>query len=135
MEVNDLPKDIRVFGFEVKSFPNGINQAFDTLIKQVSGTGEPRSYYGISTMANGKITYYVTAEEVHEGEAEKYGYQRQVFERGKYLVVTLKNWKQNTNSIKDLCHQLVSDARTDKSKPMIEWYKNDDEMMCMLKML
>jgi hypothetical protein len=32
-------------------------------------------------------------------------------------------------------HEIMRDGRVDKTKPCVEWYKNDDEMMCMIKQL
>jgi predicted transcriptional regulator YdeE len=133
METYDLPNDIKAFGFQVTNFPQGIGEAFETLIKTVPG-GFDRPYYGISYMdQNGKMIYNVTASEKYEGEAEKYNYKRFVIDKGEYLTITLPGWREKTNCIKDLFHEIITDSRADKTKPAIEWYKNDDEMMCMVK--
>jgi predicted transcriptional regulator YdeE len=133
MEIYNLPNDIKAFGFQVTNFPEGIGEAFETLIKTIPG-GFDRPYYGISFMdQNGKMIYNVAAQEKYEGEAEKYNYKGFVIERGEYVTITLRDWRKKTDCIKDLFHEIMGDSRVDKTKPAIEWYKNDDEMMCMVK--
>jgi predicted transcriptional regulator YdeE len=133
MELFELKNDVRAFGFQVKSFPQGIGEAFDTLIAMVS-EGLNRSYYGISWMDDqGQPMYIAAVEEKNEGEAEKNKCERYIIEKGKYSVVTLMDWRQKTETIKDIFHQMMDQPHIDHTKPCIEWYKNDDEMLCMLK--
>jgi len=50
--------DVKVFGIEVKTFPAGIGEAFDELIKRTGDCAGERNYYGISSMNNdGKMIY------------------------------------------------------------------------------
>ena len=35
---------------------------------------------------------------------------------------------------KDVFHEIMQDERADHTKPAVEWYKNDDDMLCMVKM-
>lgn len=30
-------------------------------------------------------------------------------------------------------HQLMQNNKTDKTKPLVEWYKSEEEMFCMVK--
>lgn len=134
MEIVDLKNDIKVFGLRVKTFPDGIDKAFDSLLKKIPG-GFDRSYYGISSMtADGTCIYKAVAQEKYEGEAEKYNYERDTINKGEYLTVSLMDWRKKTDSIKDIFHEMMKDERVDKSQPCVEWYKNDDEMACMMKM-
>jgi hypothetical protein len=135
METYELKKDLNVFGFQVNDFPNGIGKAFDTLVEKVPG-GFNRSYYGISTMTkDGKFIYLATALEKNPGEAEQLHYQRYKIENGVYLTETVHNWRKKTDTIKDIFHRMMQDERADKTKPCMEWYKNEDEMICMVKTL
>ena len=45
--IYQLLHDLPVFGVEVKTFPKGIQEAFDALSKMLAATAK-RSYYGIS---------------------------------------------------------------------------------------
>jgi hypothetical protein len=133
MEIYNLPEDVKVFGFTVESFPAGIGEAFELLIKAIPG-GSDRSYYGISYLdENGQMIYKATALEKFESEAGKYIYDRYLIEKGEYLSVPVYSWREKTNCIKDVFYEIIQDNRVDKTKPAIEWYKNDHEMMCMVR--
>jgi predicted transcriptional regulator YdeE len=134
MKKYNLINDVKVFGFKVNSFPAGIGVAFDELIKKTGDPAGARAYYGISEFKDGKMIYYVVAEEKTEGEAEKYNYEKLKIEKGEYLTSTLFDWRKKTECIKDVFYEIIQDNRVNKSKPAIEWYKNDNEMMCLVKM-
>lgn len=133
MEKYNLKEDIKVFGTPVKTFPVGIDAAFDELIKKTGDSAEERNYYGVSTMRNGIVLYNAMAEEKYEGEAAKYNCEKYLIEKGEYLITTVKDWKQKTHTIKDVFSDIVQHANADTAKPAIEWYKNEREMLCMLK--
>lgn len=133
MEIYDLPEDVEVFGFTVKSFPAGIGEAFELLIKTIPG-GFDRPYYGISYVdENGRMIYKATALEKFESEAEKYRFEQITIPKGEYLAITVYDWRSKTDCIKDVFNEILQDRRADKTKPAIEWYKNNDEMMCMVQ--
>lgn len=128
-----MKTDIKVFGVKVKSFPNDIGKAFDGLIKMFP-EGDTPSYYGISQMAeNGSMEYFATAEEIYNGEAEKYNCDRYTIGKGEYMKETIHDWPRKTDSIKNVFHEMIQDNRVDKTKPAVERYKNDQEILCMVK--
>jgi predicted transcriptional regulator YdeE len=131
MEKYNLTNDVKVFGTEVKIFPGGIGEAFDELVKMLGGFN--RSFYGISKFDNGKMVYYAAAEETFPGEAGKYDCKTYTIEKGEYLTEIIKNWRSKTECIKDVFQKLIDDDRVDNTKPAVEWYKNDDEMLCMVQ--
>ena len=133
MEKQKFENDLQVFGIEVKTFPNNIGNAFDELVKKTGDSAGKRNYYGISEFKHGKMIYYATAEEKHEGEAEKYNYESLKIEKGEYLAETLKNWRDKTDCIKDVFTEMMRSDAVDKEKPCVEWYKNDEEMLCMMR--
>jgi predicted transcriptional regulator YdeE len=133
MKIYNLPNVLKVFGFRVNSFPEGIAEAFESLIKMVPD-GFERPYYGIGYMdKDGQIIYKAAALEKYEAEAEKYKCERYTIEKGEYLTVTVHDWHKKTSSIKNVFHEIMLDSRVDKTKPCVEWYKNDDEMICMIQ--
>lgn len=134
MQKTTLNNDVRVFGKEVKTFPAGVNDAFAELIKKTGDAAGERNYYGVSNMnGSGKMIYKALAEEKYEGEAEKYNYETSSIEKGEYLYEVLKDWRNKIDCIKDVFQKMMQDDRIDKTKPAVEWYKNDDEMWCMVK--
>ena len=134
METYNLKNDLKVFGKEVPTFPRGVSDAFHQLITIIPD-GSNRAYYGLSHMdETGKIIYKAAAEEKYAGEAEKYNCDRYIIEKGEYLAVTLADWRGKTDCIKDMFHDMMEDDRADKTKEVVEWYKTDTEMLCLVKM-
>jgi len=134
MEKYNLNNDIKVFGLQVKTFPSGIGEAFDELIKKTGDCAGARDYYGVSEFKDGKMIYHATAAEKFAGEAKKYNYEELEIEKGEYLVSTVVEWQKKTECIKDVFSEIIEDPRVNKTKPAIEWYKSDIEMMCLVKM-
>jgi len=133
MEIYNLQHNVKVFGFRVKSFPAGIGEAFESLIKMVPG-GFDRAYYGIGYRSEGgQMSYIAAALEKYEGEAEKYNCERYIIEKGEYLAISVYDWRKKTGCIKDVFHEIIQDTRVDKTKPAVEWYKTDHEMACMVQ--
>jgi hypothetical protein len=132
MDKYKLQNDVKTFGFRVKTFPMGIGEAFDQLVK-LFPSDEQRSYYGVGEFGkDGSVLYYALAEERFAGEAEKYGYPVKVIEKGEYLTETIKDWTSKTNCIKDVFAEMMKDNRIGKDKPCVEWYKTMEEMLCMV---
>lgn len=130
----NLAADIKAFGFVVSTFPAGIGDAFDILIQKTGDCAGARNYYSLSEFENGKMVYYALAEEKFPDEAKKFNYEKFTIEKGKYLIETVSEWQKKTNSIKDVFSGIIQDPRVNKTKPAIEWYKSEDEMMCMVQM-
>jgi len=133
MEKYRIENDIPVFGLQVKTFPSGIGKAFDQLIRLLRG-GFDRSCYGISFLnTNGTMVYIAAAIEIVDGEAEKFGCERYLIEKGEYLIEPIHNWREKTGLITGVFHAMMNDGGVDRKKPAVEWYKNEKEMWCMLK--
>jgi hypothetical protein len=133
MEQLTIDNDLKVFGIEVKTFPAGIDEAFRELIRKTGDLPGARNYYGVSSMKDARIIYKAVAEQKFNDEAEKLNFEKSIIEKGAYLFTTLKNWRTQTNCIKDIFHEMMNNDRTDKTKPCVEWYKNDEEMLCLVK--
>ncbi|HEY0680441.1 MAG TPA: hypothetical protein VGD17_19295 [Chitinophagaceae bacterium] len=133
MESYKVADDLNVFGMEVKTFPFGIPEAFDSL-KNKLRLNDDRYFFGISKCINGKVVYKAAVTEAFDGEAEQYGCERYVIEKGEYLSESLCDWPQQTHAIKEVLDILTRDDRVDDRYPCIEWYKDNKEMICMVKM-
>lgn len=133
METLTIATDVQVFGTLVTSFPLGVGEAFERLMKIVPGA-EKRSCYGISSMnEKGKVLYFAAIEEQEAAEAEKYQFESRIVPKGKYLAVTVLDWLQKTHCIKDIFHDMMRDERFGRDTPCVEWYKDDSEMVCLLQ--
>jgi len=133
MEKYNIPDDLKVFGFQVKTFPNGIGESFDKLMKMLPN-GDGRSFYGISKFVQQGIAYYVATTELAEGEAVKFGCEEYIIEKGIYLKESIMDWRNNIECIKDVFDRMLKDQLADRSHPCVEWYKTMDEMFCLVKM-
>lgn len=134
MEKYHINNDVNVFGFEVKSFPEGIGEAFDALVSKVPG-GFSRDYYGITfTDTNNRTVYLATAAEKERDEAEKLQYERYTIRKGDYITETVWGWRKKTDLIKHVFDRLLSSVNGTPTGPCVEWYKDDNEMLCMVKL-
>jgi hypothetical protein len=133
MEIYHIPHNVKVFGNEVKTFPQGIGEAFDKLVKTLPEK-DGRPYYGISWCVGNSITYIAAAEQQQEGEAKNYGCKTYIVEKGDYLSVPVYDWQSKIATIKNVFEAIMKDSRADNNQPAIEIYKNDKEMLCMVKM-
>ena len=128
-----ISNDINVIGSEVKTFPFGIDHAFQELVKRIPG-GFSRPYYGIGECIDGKIIYIAAALEKSEGEGKQLRLQSYKIEKGNYLSEQITDWRSKTSCIKDVFEDMYKDDRADRSAPSIEIYENDDLMRCLVKM-
>lgn len=133
METYKIEKDIPVFGFEVKTFPDGINEAFESLVKKVP-EGLGRDYYGITFRdSENRIVYLATAMEKEHDEAEKYQCDRYTIKKGDYATERIWDWRKKPATIKSVFEKLFKSTRC-LSGPCVEWYKGENEMLCMVKL-
>lgn len=132
METLLLKSDINVIGFPVKTFPNGISEAFDLLVAKIPERLK-RSYFGISMTVDGEMVYVAAVEENDKNEGEKLNLMRYTISKGEYNTVTVTKWRDKLDSIKDIFQEMMKHHSADLSQPCIEWYKNNDVMVCMVK--
>ena len=131
MELYKQSEDIGVIGIHINTFPVGIKEAFDSLMKTF---GVGRNYYGISWMdERNSVQYYAMVKEAFPGEGENHRYERLTIEKGEYKTETVYNWLNKTDCIKDVFHDLMANNKPNKNHPCIEWYQSDEEMLCMVK--
>ncbi|HEY2727049.1 MAG TPA: hypothetical protein VGI61_07755 [Parafilimonas sp.] len=81
------------------------------------------------------MIYKAVAEERFDGEAKKYKYEKSKIEKDDYFFEVLKNRQDKTNCIKDIFNEMMKDEHVNKTKPCVKWYKNNDEMLCIVKAL
>jgi hypothetical protein len=132
MEIIKIKENISTFGFRVHTFPEGIKEAFDNLMNLVPD-GIDRTYYGISYMSGDEIIYHAAVQELNPGEAEKYNCDRYTIEHGEYMADRVHQWMKKVHTIKDIFGAMLKDDCPVEQRPAIEWYLNDDEMICMIR--
>ena len=132
MEVLTINEDIPIVCKLIPTFPLQIKEGFDELAEKFGM--EERAFYGISKMdADCNIIYMAAVTEVKPAEGEPYGYTQLTIPKGEYLSETIHNWMSKTDQIKDIFGRLMEEPVFDDSFWCVEWYKSDDEMMCMVR--
>ena len=132
MKDYQIRSNINVMGAIVKTFPMGIGEAFENLLKKIPG-GFSRNYFGIGECKDGKIIYIAGAEEKSPSEANELGLDHFVIEKGNYLAEEVLDWRTKTNCIKDVFEQMYKNERADRSAPSIELYLDDKRMLCLVR--
>tara|TARA_R110002012_G_scaffold298643_1_gene497215 strand:+ start:2616 stop:3023 length:408 start_codon:yes stop_codon:yes gene_type:complete len=131
-EIN-LESDLNLICVRAKSFPQGIEESFKTLESKVP-TRKGRECYGIYEENESGITYRAGMLKKTDDEDVKYGLENFTVKKGKYLGVTINNWKSNIPKIGQTFDKIVEDERVEKNSPSIEVYKGMNDLICMVKM-
>jgi len=135
MNIYKLEKDIHVFCKAAKSFPGGVLEAHQSLHRLVSFSPQ-RQYYGISWMdKNGDIIYKAAAAELTPGELSKHNLETFTIRKGDYIYIDIKNFMENVPAIGPAFTQLKSDERIDPQGAAVEWYLNETDVRCMIRIV
>lgn len=134
MEKFTLEDDIKVFCETAKSFPDGIMEAHKEL-ESIISCSKQRRYFGISSRnAKGIIMYDAAAEEIYQGEAEELGCEKFVIESGQYISLHVENYVGDVSAIVKAFQLLMAYPGIDPQGYCIEWYLNEKDVMCMVRL-
>jgi hypothetical protein len=134
MEGITLNHDIRVLYVTATSFPDGIMDAYKRLHALFSSP-ETRKYFGLSRPENGVIVYKAAAEELYPGEAHKLNGNELIIKSGKYIASTIRNYMKDVQEIGRTFQVLLSHPGLDPDGYCVEWYFNNTDVQCMIRML
>ena len=134
MENYFLEKDITVFYVLADSFPDGVLSAHEKLHGLIPYT-DKRKYFGISNPdKSGRIIYKAAAEELADGEAKKLGLETVVLKKGNYISIEIKNYQKEITEIGKAFNTLLLSADIDPEGFCVEWYLNDTDVQCMVRL-
>lgn len=136
MEVSEkkFPKDMKVVYVEAKSFPEGIEEAFDRL-KEKIGHIKRLSYFGISNPEAGKgIVYRAAAATMPEVNADELGLGELTVKGGNYYSVELADISQDVSQISEAFELILSKPDIDPKGMCIEVYDhfNFNKVECII---
>ena len=135
MEKYHLADDVRVICNKAKTFPEGVMKAFTTLESSVPDMGK-RATYGISKPDEQQVIIYKAAvTELADGEAERLGMEAFTIRKGNYMTETIMDWQNHIQAFGQTFQKLLDNPRLDWDSPCVEWYKSDEEVMCMVRIL
>lgn len=134
MENFILNHDIHLICVKAVSFPHGIKAAYEKLL-QTDQSFTNRTLYGISHGSETGILYWAAVEESYQGEGYTFGLDQYTIKKGTYASTTLKFIQGNEHKIGETFEKLLEHPNLDKMGECIEWYKNDNEVQCMVQIL
>jgi hypothetical protein len=135
MEIFTLDNDVKVFCETAKSFPDGILKAHQEL-QSIVPFSDQRRYFGISyPNEKGVIIYNAATEEIYQGEAEEFGCETFIIESGRYISVMINDFMSHVESIGEAFHQLTSQPDIDPEGYCIEFYLNEKDVRCMVRLI
>ncbi len=133
MKTYEQKEDIKLFCVTARSFPEGIMEAFSTL-ESINSSICSRPFYGISYLDGaGQIVYKAAVPELFDGESELYGLESFMLKKGNYVTETLMDYMDRPEKIAVIFKKLLSNPLLDTRFPCIEWYRSDEELVCMVK--
>jgi predicted transcriptional regulator YdeE len=133
MDTITFNSDINLFYISATSFPDGIMDAHQKLHTLVPFSTE-RKFFGISRPENGVIAYKAAAEELTPGEAEKLNLDTLVLKKGNYVSLTIHNYLEDIPAIDKAFKELLPHPRLDPNGYCVEWYLNDKDVKCMIRL-
>ena len=135
MEEVTLKEDIKVLYVTAKSFPGGIREATDELHRIVPFSTH-RRYFGVSRPENGgEIVYRAASEELEKGEAERLSCETLILKKGKYVGLTVHNFRKDIMAIGKAFEKLLEQPNLDPLGYCVEWYATDNESVtCMVRL-
>ncbi len=128
-----LNNDIKVMYITAASFPEGIMDAHQALHARVPFSTN-RKYFGISRPEKGHIVYNAAAEELQPGEATQYCCDTMVIKKGRYISIDIPGYRDDIPAIQKTFDQLLVTPGLDPQGYCVEWYFNDTDMRCMIRM-
>jgi len=134
MKTITFDKDIAVMYVQATSFPNGVMAAHEKLHSIVPHLAE-RKYLGISRPEKGAIQYKAGAEVIKEGEANQYGLSTLVLPKGDYVSITINDYMKDIPAIGKAFNQLIALPAIDPNGYCVEWYLNNKDVICMVRMV
>lgn len=134
MENFILEQAIKVFCVTATSFPDGIKSAHETLHSLVPFSNE-RKYFGLSRPENGVIIYKAAAEEKKAGEGESLGCETIVIKSGRYICLTVLDFMNDITAIGKAFQELLTRPDLDPEGYCVEWYLNEKDVKCMIRII
>lgn len=135
MEKFTFEKDIQVFCVKAASFPDGVADAhhkIHDLVPFIPNVSKPRRFFAVSWRENGEIVYFAAAEQLEDGEAEKYNCMPFTIRKGEYMSETLQNYMENIPMIGQTFAKLLALPDLDPNGYCLEMYLNPKDILLMV---
>ena len=126
-------QDIKVRYVTATSFPGGVMEAHKKLHQLVPSCPD-KKYFGLSRPENGAIIYRAAAED--PGFVETAGLEDDiiVLKKGRYVSITINDFMKDIPGIEKAFKELLSHPGLDPNGYCVEWYINDTDVKCMIRL-
>ena len=133
MEKMLIDQDIKVVCVTADSFPEGIMGAHKKLHSIIPFSTD-RRYYGMSRPENGNIIYKAAAEKLEADEGSKFTLEELIIQKGEYMGITILNYQTDSRMIGKAFEDLIKLPNIDPNGYCIEWYVNDKDVKCLIRL-
>ncbi|HEV7381272.1 MAG TPA: hypothetical protein VGN64_15850 [Dyadobacter sp.] len=131
MEKYEWKENVELICFQAKKFPDDIQEAFDTLQRNISDC-ENRTWYGISYQgSDGEIIYKAAITRISPDE--EHPFENFTVTTGTYLSEEIYDWMKHPAQIGESFMRMLTDPRLDTTFPCVEWY-HDDDVTCLVRL-
>ncbi|KKT83185.1 MAG: hypothetical protein UW82_C0045G0008 [candidate division WWE3 bacterium GW2011_GWC2_44_9] len=122
--------NIHVLCVEATGVKNS-GEAFNSLETKI-GSLKGRKFYG-TLLGNPETGLYRACVEILQSEnAEKLGLSNWVIPGGRYLRCKITDWGDKTNLIGPTFGEMAKEAEVDETRPYIEFYRSQKELILMM---
>ncbi|MBL7789193.1 MAG: hypothetical protein JNL75_05095 [Chitinophagales bacterium] len=135
IEVYRIDTPICVMIEKAQDFGKGIGEAFVRLAEKLENKGQKRDCYGVVLKEDSDMCYYAAFTEIYEGEAREKSFPSFMIPSGNYHMIRVEEWNKNILHIGPTFDQILKSGKVDTTSPCIEFYKTEQELLCMVKAL
>lgn len=129
-----LENDIQLLCLTADFSEDGIEQAHQQLHARVANSDKRKSF-GLSFVSDrGIVPYDAAIETLHAGEAETFGLESFLLRKGKYMSLLVKGGRKNRDEIGSAFSKMLFQKNADPQGYCIEWYLNDADVQCMVRL-
>jgi len=125
--------DILIACKRASRFPEGVAKAFETLHATIPFSTE-RKFMSFSWMNDEKEIVYLAGAEILNGESFP-SLENITLKKGKYRGKVIKNFMNKIPQLGQLFQELCRDPNLDKEGYCVEWYFNETDVKCFVKLI
>lgn len=109
----------------------GSGDAFKTLESKLP-TLKRRKFYGVLSDDPENGVYRACVQTIPEDNAKELGLDTWTIPGGKYTKAVIENWEEHTDQIGPTLHDMAHMFQTDDTRPVIEFYRSQKELILYL---
>ncbi len=125
---------ITTLSVKANRFPEEVDSAFSKIEKQY-GKNSSHTFFGAINFNNAEVEYRACLEQKNKHAHNIQGIEKYIIPGGRYVSSRLLNWTRNTHLIKEIFNDLENKYIFDQTRPQLEYYKSNRELVLMLPII